>query len=96
MSRACDVQLSVDPVDNQRSIADQCVTYIARFYMTGAIIEIDPPKVVFVNAHHYQFLQMPIVVSRQRRFKVESCDFVFIEKLGDYLVSVLASEHCVI
>jgi len=90
MSGARDIELSVNPIDNERSIADKRVADAAGFNMTGAVIEVEPPKVMLVNPHYHQLLKMAILVAGQWRLKVERCDLVFIKVRSDYLVRMLA------
>ena len=66
----------------------------AGFNVNGAVVEVDPSKVMLIDPHYYQLLDMAILVPGQRRIEVERRDLVFLEIRSDYLVSLLSSKHC--
>ena len=94
MGASRDVELAVSPINDEWCIPDDRVAHTPRLHVERAVIEVDPSKIVLVHPHHYKFLNVALVVARQRRFKVDRSDFVFSEPLSDDLVSLLASEHC--
>lgn len=94
MSRSRDVELSIYLVDDQWRIADDGIARSAALNVTGTIVEVEPAKIVLVDAHHDQLLDVAILVLWQRRVEVERCDLVFLEILGDQLIRMLASDHC--
>src|SRR6187397_3525806 len=79
MRRSRDVQLAVSPVDDQRCIADDCITGPAGFSVPGAVIEVEPAKVMLVDPHHDQLLHMSIFMLGQRGVEIERSDLVFLE-----------------
>ena len=62
--------------------------------MHRAVIEVDPAKVVLIDLHYDQLLEMAIIVTGQRRIEIERGYLVFVEEGGDNLVGMLASKHC--
>jgi len=93
MRGARDIELAVIPVDNKWGVPNKRVAWVSSRYMFGAVIKVEPPKLVFVDPYYYQLLVVVIFVPWQWRFEVIRRDLVLIEIRGDYLVCMLASEH---
>src|SRR6187399_319459 len=76
---ARDVEFAVGLVDDQRRIADDGVGRAAALNVTGAVVEIQPAKVMLVDPYNDQFLGVAILVLRQGRVEIERGDLVFLE-----------------